>query len=87
MNNIETSMLLVQLQSQVRKISAQLVPVDVNMVLHIREGVAKVVQQISKINSSVSSRLDALKDALFTETSYQQFTGTTGVCKINCKSG
>lgn len=82
MNNIETSMLLVQLQSQVRKISAQLVPVDVNMVLHIREGVAKVVQQISTINSSVSSRLDALKDALFTETSYQQFTGTTPVCQF-----
>lgn len=74
MNNIKTSMLLVQLQSQLRSISAQLVPVDVNMVLHIREDITKVVQQLSKINSAVSSRLDALKDALFTETSYPQFT-------------
>ncbi len=57
-------------------------PVDVNTVLHIREGIAKVAQQISKISFAVSSRLDTLKDALFMESSYQQFVGTAPVCQF-----
>ena len=57
------NILLAQLRSIVSNISVQSMPVDVNTVLHIREGITKIAQQISKTNSAVSSRLDALQGA------------------------
>ena len=82
MNIKDANTLLAQLQSIVSNIPVQSMPVNVNRVLHIREGITKVAQQISGINSGVSSRLDALKDALFTEVPYQQFAGAAPVCQF-----
>ena len=59
MNIKEVNTLLVQLQSIVSNIPVKSTPLDANMVLHIREDITKVAQQISKNNSAVGSRLDA----------------------------
>lgn len=82
MNIKEVNTLLVQLRSIVSNIPVQPISVDFKTVLHIREGITKVVQQVSKINSDVSSRLDALKDALFKEASFRQFAGAASVCQF-----
>lgn len=82
MNIKEVNTLLVQLQSIVSNIPVKSMPLDANMVLHIREDITKVAQQISRNNFAVGSRLDALKNALFTGTSYQQFAGATPVCQF-----
>lgn len=48
-------------------------PIPLDLVFNIREGIAGVVQQISDINSPASIRLNDLKKTLFTENSSHCF--------------
>lgn len=75
MNIIETNALFDMLQTQLSSIFCQSVPaipVDANMVIAVREGIAKVSQQIAEINPAISNRLVDLSAVLFRETICQQ---------------
>ena len=80
MNVTKINMLCTQLQSLMGSIPSQAIPVKVNMVLKIREDIASVVQQLSETNSELGDRLASMKNALFTEMSYQQFLINPIVC-------
>ena len=80
MNVTKINMLCIRLQSLMSSISSQLTPVNVNVVLRIREDIVSVVQQLSESNPTLGDRLAGMKDALFTEMPYQQFFINPIVC-------
>ena len=80
MNGSQINMLCNQLQSLLGSIPGQVIPVNVNVVLKIRENIASVVQQLSETNSVIGDRLASMKDVLFLETPYQQFGVNPIVC-------
>lgn len=71
MNSTKVNELSIQLQSLSCYNANQ--PIPFKTVLDIREGIASVAQQISVINPPISNHLVDLKNALFTEISYQCF--------------
>lgn len=80
MNVTKINMLCTQLQSLMGSIHSQAIPVNVNVVLRIREDIASVVQLLSETNSALGDRLASMKNALFTERPYQQFFINPIVC-------